>query len=396
MEIKKLFESVDKHKNEYVDFWRDICSIESKSGDKTALDMVADRVQTFSESLGFTVRRKAFSATGDFLAVDMNSGCEKGYVFLAHMDTVHEKGVFGYPCVKIDGDKMFGPGVIDCKGGIAVALLAMKALSENGYCKNTRLILTSDEEVSNTLGGDEGIAFIKENAVGFCGAFNCEVGVDGEALVARKGILRVKITINGKSAHSGISYFDGVSAVREAAYKIIALESKSVHGGTTYNCAVINGGKAANIIPDRCEIIVDIRVRTDDDMKNAWVVVNDISSQSFVEGTSSSIDIISRRPPMIRTPQNEELFNKLADISEKYGLGSLAAVESGGGSDSAYTQMAGVPTICGLGTTGEFCHTNREYARISSLSDRAKLLAAFCYTTSNCKYYIKKSGYSSI
>lgn len=388
MEIKKLFESIDNHKDKFTDFWRDICSIESKSGDKAALDTVAYRVQDFAEALGFTVRRQSFLNTGDFLAVDMNAGCEKGYVFLAHMDTVHEKGAFGYPCVKIDGDRMYGPGVIDCKGGIAVAMLAMKALYENGYTKNTRLILTSDEEVSNTFGGEDGITFIKENAVGFCGAFNCEVGVDGEVLVARKGILRVRITVNGKSSHSGISYFDGVSAVREAAHKIIALESKSTVGGTTYNCAIINGGKAANIVPDRCEIVVDIRVRTNEDMKKAWDAVNAVALHSFVDGTYSSVEVISRRAPMIRTPENEQLYKELADISDKYGLERLAAAESGGGSDSAYTQMAGVPTLCGLGTTGEFCHTNREYARIESLCDRAKLLAAFCYS--------RKSGYSSI
>jgi hypothetical protein len=134
---------------------------------------------------------------------------------------------------------MIGPGVIDCKGGIAVALLVMKALRTLGYEKHLRLMLTSDEEVSNCLGGEKEIDFIVNTAAGFKGAFNCEVARDGEVVVSRKGILRVRIHITGKPSHSGIDYFAGVSAVREAAYKIIDLESKSKEGATTYNCGII-------------------------------------------------------------------------------------------------------------------------------------------------------------
>ena len=213
---------------------------------------------------------------------------------------------------------------------------------------------------------------------GFRGAFNCEVGVDGEALVARKGILRVRLDITGKAAHSGISYFEGRSAVREAAYKIIRLENASADGGTTYNCAVIHGGDTANIVPAHCSVVVDIRVRTSEDMENAWEFVNTVAAEKNVADTETAVSIISRRPPMVRTAENEALFEKLKNVSETYCLGALKATESGGGSDSAYTQLAGVPTVCGLGTTGNYCHTPDEYARISSLSDRAKLLAATC------------------
>lgn len=378
MDINSIFECVDSLCEKYIDFWGEICSIESKSGDKPALDCVADAISSFADSQEFAVHRMKFDTTGDFLTVELNEGAEKGYVLLAHMDTVHEKGKFGVPPVRINGDVMTGPGVIDCKGGIAVALLAMKALAESGYKKHARLILTSDEEMSNILVGEEGTGFIEEKARGFCGAFNCEVGVCGEALVARKGILRLKVRIHGKAAHAGIAYFDGVSAVREAAYKILELEAMSVRGGTTYNCAVIRGGEADNIIPSYCEFNVDIRVRDLHEMDAAYENVKNIADRSFVDGTSSSVEVISRRPPLIRTDENEVLFELLRSTGEKYGLEELHSAESGGGSDSAYTQIAGVPTVCGLGTTGDFCHTPNEYAEIPSLARRAKLIAAVC------------------
>jgi glutamate carboxypeptidase len=79
---------------------------------------------------------------------------------------------------------------------------------------------------------------------------------------------------------------------------------------------------------------------------------------------------------MLRNEDTEKLFLHLKNISDKYSLGKLIPVESGGGSDSAYTQLAGVPSVCAVGATGDFCHTTREYANISSLTTRAKLLAA--------------------
>ena len=166
-DVKALFCEIEKDESKYIKFWEDICNIETVSSDKDALDEMADFVAEYSKKEGFSVRRTAFEKCGDFLTIDMNEGAEKGYVFLAHMDTVHVKGKFGYPPVKIEGNKMIGPGVIDCKGGIAIALLAMKSLKTLGYDKHLRLILTSDEEVSNTLGGQKEFDFIKNEAAGF-------------------------------------------------------------------------------------------------------------------------------------------------------------------------------------------------------------------------------------
>ena len=215
-DVNAVFREIEKDEAKYIKFWEDICNIETVSNDKEALDGLVDFVQEFALAEGFTVKRTPFEKCGDFLTIDMNEGAEKGYIFLAHMDTVHVKGKFGYPPVKIEGNKMIGPGVIDCKGGIAVALLVMKSLKTLGYEKHLRLMLTSDEEVSNCLGGEKEIDFIVNTAAGFKGAFNCEVARDGEVVVSRKGILRVRIHITGKPSHSGIDYLQAsVQFVRQ-------------------------------------------------------------------------------------------------------------------------------------------------------------------------------------
>jgi len=95
-------------------------------------------------------------------------------------------------------------------------------------------------------------------------------------------------------------------------------------------------------------------------------------------GTSASARTVSSRPPMHRNKDTEALFAQMQAISGKYGLGELVPIESGGGSDSAYTQAAGVSSLCGLGGSGDFCHTNQEYIDLKSITQRAKLLSAFC------------------
>ena len=375
-DVKSVFREIEKEEAKYIKFWENISNIETVSDDKEALDGLVDFIQAFAVSEGFSVQRTPFEKCGDFLTIDMNEGAEKGYMFLAHMDTVHEKGKFGYPPVRIEENKMMGPGVLDCKGGIAVALLAMKSLKTLGYDKHLRLMLTSDEEINNSLGGTKELEFIKNTVAGFKGAFNCEVGRKGGVVVARKGILSLRIHIVGKSAHAGVDYFSGVSAIREAAYKIIELESKSKEGATTYNCGIIQGGDMFNIVPENCTISVDVRVKSLDEMETAYKVVEEVTAKSFVKGSRAELQVVSRRMPMIRTKETNELFDKLREVSLTNGLGDLIPIETGGGSDSAYVQLAGVPSVCAVGVCGDYCHTVNEYAEIDSLVKRAKLLVA--------------------
>lgn len=375
---RDLFSYVDKKEEQYISFLHDICSYEATATEKDELDKMVDYIENFASSKGFSVKRTPFEKCGDFLTIDINEGAEKGNVFLAHMDTVHKKGSFGYPCVRIENGRMVGPGTIDCKGGIAIALLAMDALKECGFKKHTRLILTSDEEISNVLGGEAEQKFFKDSVKGFKSALNCEISRGNEVVVSRKGILRKKITIKGKGGHSGIDYFNASSAVLEAAHKIVHLEENSELGKASYNCSIINGGSVANCIPDECSFIVDIRVVNQHDMEKAEKIVKEITETSYVPGTSAVITEISSRIPMTRNTDTEMLFEKMQKISQKYDLGNLVPIESGGGSDSAYTQAAGVPSLCGLGGTGDFCHTNKEYIDLDSIAKRAKLLAAFC------------------
>ena len=131
-----------------------------------------------------------------------------------------------------------------------------------------------------------------------------------------------------------------------------------------------------NIVPAKCTMSIDVRVNSIEDMEEAYKVVEEVAAKSFVEGSKAEFELVSRRMPMMRTKETNELFEKLREVSLANGLGDLVPIESGGGSDSAYTQLAGVPSVCAVGTCGDYCHTVNEYAEIDSLVKRAKLLAA--------------------
>lgn len=166
--------------------------------------------------------------------------------FVAHLDTVFPAGTFP-DRLKEENGFLHGPGVVDCKGGIAVALLAMESLRKVGCPRSLRLLLTPDEEVSNRLSGMEGIRWIQDNSRGCAAAFVCECGTQGEAVTQRKGVLKAQVIIRGKSVHAGMFYDQGASAIREAAYKILQLEEHSEAGGITYNCGKIAEGKRKTV-----------------------------------------------------------------------------------------------------------------------------------------------------
>ena len=375
--IDKIFENIEAEYPKYLDFLCDICAYEAKAENKETIDRMLNCIEKFAKAEGFSYTRTAMEPCGDFLSVDMNEGAEKGCVFLAHTDTVHEIGAFGENLVTRLEDRVIAPGAIDCKGGIAIALLAMKALKEQGYEKHLRLLMTSDEEISNTLGGQVERDYFYGKCQGFPYAINCETSEKDEVVISRKGILKFQIDITGVGGHSGIHYFECKNAVLEAAHKIVALQSESVPGGITYSCNIVHGGIFPNIIPDGCSVIVDVRVPKHRELERAEETVRKIAETSFIGNTTATVCRISKRPPMEKNPDTMALFDKLLKTCQKHGLGSLTPVESGGGSDSCYTQAAGIPSVCGMGGCGEFCHTNKEYILNESIPLRAKILSAF-------------------
>lgn len=360
---------------EYIRLWKAICEIETPSENKAQIDSMADRLETFAREKGFSVARTPFPQAGDCLCIDLpGTGAPIG--MMGHMDTVHPIGSFGPNPVRIEGDLMIGPGAADCKGGIVQALLIMDILQRSGLKHPAlRLLLTSDEEVSARYSGEAGIAYIKDHMAVCRAVFNCEPGVLAGCVVGRKGISKLTVHIQGRAAHAGTAPAAGISAVTEAAHKIIAINGMSDPKEITYNCSMVRGGDTSNTVPETCTFTVDIRAFTVADMETAVNNVRKICAKSVLDGTTTAVTQDSFRPPMEPVPANYTLLEHLNRTAVGLGREPVPHTLSGGGSDAAYTVACGVPTIDGCGPKGRYCHTTREQAEISALTENAILYA---------------------
>lgn len=377
--MQNLFEIIEKNKEEIKKLWIQMSNIESPSCDKKAVDSVGELIASFAKAKGLDAKSVPFKESGDGLVITLNPDlCEQPVVLMGHMDTVHKKGIFGEKIVKEEDGFLKGPGVYDCKGGLSVALLAMSSLKEAGFLNRpVKLVLSPDEEVNATYSKEEGRNYLRDNIKGAIMALNCESGSpEGKIVTGRKGVFRLRVDVTGKGAHAGSDYFNGVSAIKEAAHKIIEIEKGSEKDNITYNCGIINGGTIANAVPEKCSFIVDVRYNKKEDKKRAEEHIKKIVDTSYIGNTVALATEVSSRVPMEETKQNLELFEYIRSISSEYGLGELTKCIAGGGSDSCYSVEVGVPSLCAMGIEGHEQHTLRERAYVSSLTKRAKLIAA--------------------
>lgn len=375
--IPALFACIEAQEHRFQNFLARLTAQESFSLDRESVSLAAELTAAFAKELGFSVEEHSFPRAGSGLVVSRETGSVSAPIgFVAHLDTVHPAGSFPDSLKPAPEGGLYGPGIVDCKGGVAVALLAMYALKELGFSRPLRLLLTPDEEVSNRLTGDDGIAFLQSNVKDCAAAFVCECGKRDEAVVERKGITKVRVDIRGRAAHAGMYYAEGISAVREAAYQILALEERSRPDAVTYNCGRISGGTAENVVPETCSYTVDIRFRTADEGERAMEHLRRVTGTAHVPGAVSSVTVLGRRSPMPRTEAGMALFAHLRDTGLRWGLEDLRPLANGGGSDAAYTVSVGVPTVCAVGMTGWDWHSVRERTEPGALVRRAKLLAA--------------------
>lgn len=375
--MTKLFSIIDTLSEDYVSLLIKLCNIESKSENKEGLDQIYEEIIAHGRTKGYEIKEMRLEKAGNVASLTYYPKGKGALVCLsAHADTVFEKGEFGYPPVKREGDLLIGPGVIDCKGGIAVSLLTLDALRLYGYDKRpVRFILQSDEEVQSVLSGKKTLEFMQTESAGARAFFNCEGRNAGFVTTKRKGIIRLCLEIKGRAAHAG-DYFEGASAIREAAHKILNLETLSVKDGVTYNCGVISGGSALNVVPDFCNVYIDVRINGKDEYDKAITQIQKVADTAFVPGTKCEMKVISDRSPMERTEGVASLFHHIAAVSQKYGFGPQKEFASNGGSDAAYAAQAGIPTVDDMGPIGGKYHTKDEWCLVPSVAESAKLIAA--------------------
>ena len=382
--MKKLYEIIDSLYDKYVKVWEDVCKIESPTTYKEGVDRVGSYFIEMAKALGFEYEIHREEVSGDVICITMNADVkEKPFALSGHIDTVFPVGTFG---VSRDENKIYGPGVCDCKGGVVMSMMVMEALKIYGFKKRpVMLLLQSDEENSSVTSNKETIKYICQKAKDAIGFFNMEgsndltdssdgASADGVCLW-RKGIVSYEFNIHGIAAHSSKSATEGASAICEAAHKIIELEKHKDKDGITCNCGVIKGGTVRNTVPEHCSFVADIRYATKEQFCEVQKFVKDIADRVYVKGCSCEVKQLTYRTAMEKNDRNLRFLDSVNAILEKNGFKPLCAKGSPGGSDAADVTSHGIPCIDKLGAGGNNVHSTNEYASLDSLCGNIKRIA---------------------
>ena len=377
MKNQNLFEKIDSLETKYLDILEDLCNIESPTNEKERVDRAVGYLVDLAKAKGWEIEICPQSKAGDPACITLNPNADAAPICLsAHIDTVHAVGSFGYPAVRRDDEKMYGPGVMDCKGGAVAAFMAMDALEACGFSSRpVRLILQTDEETGSSTSGKDTLRYMCEKAGGAVAFLNREGHVKNTAVIERKGILRYRFTVLGRALHSA-RCFDAANAITEAAYKIIELEKMKSPEGLTCNCGTINGGTTPNTVAEKCSFSADVRFSTPEDHDKAISELNRIANTVYVNGCSCELSVISFRPSMPLSDKNTALLARMNEIFLDCGLPTLKARPCLSGSDAAYITEIGVPCIDCIGTAGGNIHSTDEFIYLASLAESAKMIAA--------------------
>jgi glutamate carboxypeptidase len=294
---------------------------------------------------------------------------------VGHLDTVHPVGTLegALPLRADDQGRLFGPGVYDMKGGLAVLVVALARLRARGErpAGPLRILVTPDEEI----GAPTSRSLLEREARGARGALVLEPPLPGgHPKIERKGVGEYRLVLKGRAAHAGIEPERGASAIHalgDLLPRLVALADPPT--GTTVNVGRVAGGGPVNVVADRAELQVDVRVASASESERVSreiraLVPSDPRVALEVEGGMN-------RPPLERSDEGMRLLAMAREVARELGRDRFEGGATGGGSDGNLLAAAGCPVLDGLGVEGDGAHTHEEFVVVADLAWRVRFLA---------------------
>ena len=339
---------------------------ESPSDDPARVSALAAWIAGRLAAGGIEAKPVPCPPAGDALLAGLGEG-DGGTLLLGHLDTVWPVGTLSQRPFSVREGRATGPGVFDMKAGIAVAMHVLKALRATR--SPISLLLTPDEEVgtSASRGLLEDVARRHERVLVL------EPSHRGAAKTARKGTVVFDVSFSGRAAHAGLEPEKGASALSEMARFVLFLESLgSAPAGTSVTPTVARAGSKANVVSESASVTVDVRVWTEEERSRVRSGVAGYSA--FDPRVRVSVGEKSERPPLEATEASKTLYEKAKQTAAALGW-DLGAERVGGASDGNLTAAAGVPTLDGLGPTGDGAHAIDEFVETGDLPRRVEFLS---------------------
>lgn len=351
-----------------------LVSYETPTGDKAAVDALGAFIREKLAALGAQITCFPRQAVGDIFLAQWNAqAAGKPILFLMHLDTVWQLGTLAARPVRVEGDRLIGPGAWDMKASIGTVLAVIEGLQARGAFPNRPIwaLFTTDEE-TGSLHSWQTIEEVARQA-GLCLVMEF-AATNGGVKTWRKGIANYQVSVLGKASHAGNAPEKGINAVVELAHQTLRItELNRLDLGTSVSVTVVQGGSAFNVIPERATAQVDVRFKTQAEAQRVHQALMGLTP--VLDGAQIEVTQRSQRPPMERDAKMIASYEQLKAIAAELGV-ELPEEGSGGGSDGNITSAIGIPTLDGLGPLGEGAHAAHEQVVISSIPARAALLDA--------------------
>jgi glutamate carboxypeptidase len=365
---------LETRQKEIVQTIREFVEIESPSDNKLAADRMGALLAARFQTIGGSARVHRATDFGDNLEITFSGrGKMKPVLLLGHFDTVYPTGTLASMPCRVNDGRLYGPGVLDMKSGVALMLYAIEALREwhGGLPRPVTVFLVSDEEVGSYSSRKITEALARESAAVL--VLEPSAGPHGAVKTARKGVGEYTLRVKGVAAHAGLDPTKGHSAIVELARQIaVVAKLNDLRQGLSANPGVIRGGTRTNVIAAEATVEIDVRIKK---AKQAAVLDRKLRAlKPFDKHCKLTLEGGINRLPMERTEGVAALYKKAQAIAEQIDW-TLDEAAVGGGSDGNFTAGIGIPTLDGLGGVGDGAHAVHEHIVISELPRRALLLA---------------------
>jgi len=354
-----------------------LARLESPTTDKAAVDRCGAELQRRLESIGGRVTRLPQPNRGDHLRAEFRANgdaaaSDRQILLLGHFDTVWPVGQLSRMPLQITDGRLHGPGVFDMKAGIAIAMLAVRALmnAQSPIASRVAMLWTTDEEV----GSGTSRSAIEEEARRSAAVLVLEPSLPGGAVkTARKGCGQYEFTVHGVAAHAGVDPTKGANAIHELAHQICRLyKLPQQWDGLSLNVGTVSGGSRPNVVAERATAVIDVRAAS----RNEMNMFDGVVRRQTPRNARTTIEVTGGfdRPPLERNAAVARLYDQAKAVGRELGI-DLTEGSTGGGSDGNFTAAVGVPTLDGLGAVGDGAHALHEHVEIAALCDRAALVA---------------------
>jgi glutamate carboxypeptidase len=380
VDIASLHRLAAERYDAFVEALASMVNVDCGSYTTAGVNRIADLCEERFAHAGWRIERTPHRPTpgepklGDLVIGRLEGSGDSRVLLIGHTDTVFDEGTVAERPFRIDGDIARGPGVSDMKGGLLTGFFATEVLRVAGFDAfgTITYVCNPDEEIGSPFSGP----IIRELAPQHDAALVLEgARENGDIVSARKGITDYVVELRGRAAHAGVEPERGRNALLEAAHKIIALQSLNGRWpGVTVNVGVAQGGTRSNVVPERCELQVDIRSPQAETLDEADAEVRRICAEHTVADIAVDLHANGWHRPMEKKAGAVRLVEIATGVASELGF-ELRDASTGGASDANTTSAAGTPTIDGLGPIGGDDHGPAEWLELTSVVPRVALLA---------------------